>query len=286
MVSQFIQFIDAWNDPSMRHAMVVHFPIVLSLVGLPFAVIAALWGPRSRMLRSIALAMYLAFTVSALVARNAGHEAEEAVEGSLDDKTQEELEEHEHHGHNLWFWPAGITILLGASLVNHRYVRLPSAWLAVAVGLVAAQRVAETADEGGRLVYEHSVGTPGLSLDLLIAEASEPADDPRIDFFRREVRPILAANCWRCHNSKRRAANLDQTTIAGLLDGGTSGPAIVPGQPDESLLIKAVRWEIPDLEMPMGAEETLPDDVIAKLERWIREGAVWEAIEPAAAEEE
>ncbi len=76
----------------------------------------------------------------------------------------------------------------------------------------------------------------------------------------------------------RRAGGLDQTTMAGLLTGGLSGPAIVPGRPDESLLIKAVRWVDEDLQMPM-AEDKLADDRIAALEKWIADGAVWEPFE-------
>ena len=284
------QILDAWNDPSMRHAMVIHFPVVLSLIGVPFAVAAALVKPKSKALRWAVLALYLVFAATAWVARNSGHDAEEVVEGSLDDEGHEELEEHEHHGHNLWMWPAGISILIGVSFVSHRWVRLPSAWLAVGVGLIAAERVAHTADHGGRLVYEHGAGAPDrLAEWFATADGSaEPSGDPRLDFFRSEVRPVLAGECWRCHNPKRkrRSGGLDQTTMAGLLAGGYSGPAVVPGKPDESWLIKAVRWEVEDLQMPAG-EDQLPPETIAKLEQWIRDGAVWEAIElPPSQEQE
>jgi len=106
---------------------------------------------------------------------------------------------------------------------------------------------------------------------------SPPAGDPRIAFFNDQVRLILVNNCLRCHNPERmeRAAGLDQTTIAGLLTGGMSGPALVPGRPHESLLIRAVRWEDPDLKMPRGKDQ-LPEAQIAVLEKWIADGAVWE----------
>ena len=64
--------------------------------------------------------------------------------------------------------------------------------------------------------------------------------------------------------------------MAGMLTGGYSGAAIVPGRPDESLVMTAVRWEDPDLQMPMS-EDKLPDESIAALEKWIADGAVWEA---------
>ena len=90
----------------------------------------------------------------------------------------------------------------------------------------------------------------------------------------------------RCHNPGRlrRVGRLDQTTMAGMLRGGISGPALVPGHPDDSLIIKAARHEIEDLEMPADGDK-LPDEQIDKLVQWIRDGAAWEANEEASSEE-
>ena len=285
-------FLDAWSNPSLRHAMVVHFPVVLSLAGIPFAVLAALWRvgdkPRGTTMRWTALAVYLALSVSAFTARQTGEGAEHAIEGSLSKAAEDELEEHESDGHNLWLWPAAVTVLLGVSFVPNRIVNMASVWAAVAVGLLGAERVAHTAEHGGRLVYEFGAGTPD-DFAALLGEGgdAEPAADPRLDFFRRQARPVLVDNCFRCHNPRRarRSGRLDQTTIAGLLRGGMSGPAIVPGRPEESLLITAVRWEDPDLQMPPNKEQ-LSEENIAALERWIAEGAVWEPLDFQSPEEE
>ncbi len=278
----FSEFLEAWSNPITRHAMVIHFPVVLSLVGIPFAVLAAVWHrkPRGAVMRWIALAMFVALTLGALAARNSGHDAEEAVEGSLSEAGHEELEAHEHHGHNLWLWPAGISALIGVSFVNHRLVRLAATGLAIAASLLTAERIAHTAHHGGRLVFTHGAGRQDESLAALLASAAEPGEDPRLSHFRQQVRPILVESCFRCHNArkKKRAGGLDQTTIAGLLEGGWSGPAIVPGRPDESLLVQVVRWEIKDVEMPAGGDK-LPDDQIQALAKWIADGAVWEPFE-------
>ena len=277
----FPNIIDALNDPSMRHAMFGHFPIVLSVLGLPFAIIAALVKPQQVAMKWTVLAVYLALTLSLYVTRLSGEDAGDAVRGSLSESVEQALEDHEHHGHNLWMWGVGISALLGLSFARPKPVRIGASWLAVVVGLLAAEQIAHTADHGGRLVYEHGVGSPDdLAAIFALPDGAEPGEDPRLAHFREQVRPILLEQCLRCHNPKRarRSGRLDQTTIAGLLTGGLSGPAIVPGKPDESLLITAVRWDDPDLEMPAG-EAKLSDEQIAALEKWIADGAVWEEFE-------
>ncbi len=270
--------VDAVGNPAMRHAMLVHFPIVLSVAGIVFAVLAAALGERSRALRWTALAVYAALAGSALTARYSGEAAEEEVEGSLTEAGHEELEAHEGHGTNLWLWPAAVSVLLGVSFVPHKAVRLGGAWVAVAASVLTADVVAHTAHHGGRLVYLHGAASP-LSWDAVPAgdaQAGAPAD-PRVAFFRQHVRPILSEHCLRCHNPRRmkRSGGLDQTTIAGILAGGMSGPAIVPGKPEASLLISAVRWDDPDLKMPAGRDK-LAEEQIAALEKWIADGAAWE----------
>ncbi len=275
-------FLDAWSDPQMRHAMVVHFPIVLSVVALPFAVLAALWyaKDRGRVFQWITLAAYLGLAAGLFVARESGDDAKHAAAG-MSEAGEAEMEEHEHHGHNLWQWPAVICIVAGLGFVRVKHARIAAAWLVVGGGLLLAERVAHTADHGGRLVYVHgAVSRPASgSIDPSAPlAAGETAADPRVAFFREHVRPLLEEHCLRCHNPTRmrRAGQLDQTTMAGLLAGGMSGPAIVPGRPDESMLIMAVRWDIEDLQMPLN-EDKLTDDRIAALEKWIADGAVWEA---------
>ncbi len=263
----------------MRHAMIVHFPIVLSMVGIPFAVLAALWQAkqRSRVFRWVTLTTYLALTASLYVAGQSGHDAEDAA-GAMSEAGEQELEQHEHHGHTLWQWPAVICVVAGLGFVRHRAVHIASAWLVVVGGGLTAERIAHTADHGGRLVYEHGAAGGADLAALVAASASGESEvDPRVAHFREQVMPILVEHCLGCHNPtrKKRAGGLDQTTMAGLLAGGYSGPAIVPGRPDESLLMTAVRWLDPDLQMPLH-EDKLSDEKISVLETWITLGAVWE----------
>jgi len=273
------RYLDAWNDAQMRHAIIVHFPVVLSIVAVVFAVLAAVWcrHDRGRILRWITVGGFAALTLAALMARNTGHDAEEAVEGALDDAGEADLEEHEHDGHNLWLLALGVTALAGASFAARTPIRVTASWLTVVGGLFTAVRVAHVADLGGRLVYEHGAASVAVAISPGAAGGDASSGDPRLAHFRDQVRPLLIEHCLRCHRPSRvhRAGGLDETTIAGMLRGGESGPAIVPGRPDDSLLIKAVRWEDPDLEMPRGGDQLAPEQ-IAALEQWIRDGAVWE----------
>ena len=92
-------------------------------------------------------------------------------------------------------------------------------------------------------------------------------------FFEAKIRPVLVTHCGKCHASTaeklRGGFRLDSRE--GLRKGGDSGPAIVPGQPDESLLLRAIRYRDEDLQMPPKGK--LPDAVVADFEAWIRMGA-------------
>jgi hypothetical protein len=95
------------------------------------------------------------------------------------------------------------------------------------------------------------------------------ADDA--EFFEKRVRPVLATNCYGCHAATKQFGSLRLDSRDRLLKGGQSGPAAVPGKPNESLLIKAVRHE--GLKMPMGGKLSAPE--IAALEEWVQKGLPW-----------
>jgi len=112
------------------------------------------------------------------------------------------------------------------------------------------------------------VGSGLASLPL--ATSAQSADD----FFESRVRPVLAGKCAECHSERRRRGGLRVSTLDDLLRGGRTGPAIVRGDPDNSLLIQVVRHEIEDLEMPQDAEP-LTDREIQGLAEWIAMDAPW-----------
>ncbi len=121
-----------------------------------------------------------------------------------------------------------------------------------------------------------------LAVLLLVASVELRADDPllggaddrRVDFFETRIRPLLAEHCYECHNSTgNREGELALDWQRPLRAGGASGPVVVPGKPAESLLLKVVRHQIADLEMPSGGPK-LDAKAVGDLERWIRDGAV------------
>ena len=100
---------------------------------------------------------------------------------------------------------------------------------------------------------------------------AQPAPE---EFFEQRVRPLLARNCFTCHTTTK-LGGLEMKSREALLAGGNSGPAVTPGKPDESLLIRAVTHTHERLKMP--PEGRLKDTEVADLKAWIRDGAAWPA---------
>jgi mono/diheme cytochrome c family protein len=108
-------------------------------------------------------------------------------------------------------------------------------------------------------------------------EDKAPTND-RVRFFNEQVRPVLVQNCYKCHTSEAMGG-LQLDSRSHVLKGGETGAAIVPGEPENSLLIKAVR-QTGDLKMPPEGPK-LNDSEVEKLETWIRDGVTWDSTEAA-----
>ena len=105
-------------------------------------------------------------------------------------------------------------------------------------------------------------------LGFFFWHASAGADE----FFTSKIEPLLKQRCYECHShEKKMKAGLTLDSRSGWEQGGDSGPAIVLGKPEESLLIKMVRWSDEDHQMP--PKEKLPEAEIALLEEWVNRGA-------------
>ncbi len=121
-----------------------------------------------------------------------------------------------------------------------------------------------------RLVGWNAVLVVGLLVPSM--SAAEPARD-QVDFFERKIRPVLVERCYECHSTsaKKSKGGLVLDTRAGVIKGGDAGPAIIPGDPDKSKLIEAVRYKNRDLQMP--PKSPLSPDQVRDLEQWVKLGA-------------
>jgi hypothetical protein len=100
------------------------------------------------------------------------------------------------------------------------------------------------------------------------------ADDAGLEFFEKQVRPILAARCYECHSGKadKPKGGLRLDSLAAATKGGDTGPAVVPGKPKQSLLVDAINYgEL--YQMP--PKTRLPAEEVAVLTRWVEMGAPW-----------
>jgi hypothetical protein len=124
---------------------------------------------------------------------------------------------------------------------------------------------------------------------LLTVPALKGQDDKKLppvspaaaQFFETKVRPILAENCFQCHGEKKHRGDLRLDSLAAALEGGGRGPALVPGHPEKSLLIKAIGHQDKDLKMPQ--DNKLSREQVDVLTEWVKMGAPWPGPDKVAA---
>src|SRR5262249_17485287 len=104
-------------------------------------------------------------------------------------------------------------------------------------------------------------------------EARGQAQRADESFFELKIRPVLAGTCLPCHGGKKLSHGLRVDSRAALLKGGDSGPALVPGDPEKSLLIQAIRQTHAGIKMPPN--KRLAVAVVADFVTWGKQGAPW-----------
>lgn len=281
-----MEFLDdfsrTWADPQLRHALIVHWPVVLSALSVLLTLALLVAGGRNATLRVITLLCCLAMMAGAYMGSQSGSRAENSV-GTLSSEAHHLLEEHEELGEKTPLFAAVCAGLVLLTFIAYKPLRVSAAALGFVCCAGTAGWIANTAHHGGLLVYEHGVGTPQTAspAEPIPTGSDGQANQPSAEaaaFFRQTVWPILSEHCIGCHNPQRagRSGGLDQTTRATLLKGGRHGPAIVPGKPDESLLIRRVTGADPERDrMPPPPDPPLSAQQIEALKQWIRDGAAW-----------
>lgn len=111
-----------------------------------------------------------------------------------------------------------------------------------------------------------------LAITLLVANRETVADDAGHSFVE-QIQPLLESKCVSCHGPEKQEGGLRLDSLAGAKLGGDSGPAVVPGDIEKSLLVKAITFRDPDLQMP--PKQKLPDREIELMTKWVADGAAW-----------
>ena len=116
---------------------------------------------------------------------------------------------------------------------------------------------------------------PWLAIGLFVcsslsARGADPVERD-VEFFEKKIRPLLAQHCYECHGPDVQESGLRLDRQGNMRTGGDSGPAVVPGNAEQSLLLAAVTYADEALQMP--PDERLPDESIALFRRWILAGA-------------
>ncbi|HVW37228.1 MAG TPA: DUF1549 domain-containing protein, partial [Pirellulales bacterium] len=109
------------------------------------------------------------------------------------------------------------------------------------------------------------------SADMVWAAEAAPSAE-QIEFFEKQVRPVLVNRCQACHGAKKQEAGLRLDSREALLAGIDGSPVMTPGDPDKSRLVQVVRYD-GDVQMP--PEGKLPENELASLTTWIKLGAPW-----------
>ena len=122
-----------------------------------------------------------------------------------------------------------------------------------------------------------------LVLAALLSRTAVAADDAGLEFFEKEIRPLLVTHCYECHSAdaKKLGGELRLDDADSIRRGGETGAAINATTPDASLLLKAIQYDNDELKMPPKGR--LPDAALADLTEWVRRGAPAPVGKPLAA---
>ncbi len=114
-----------------------------------------------------------------------------------------------------------------------------------------------------------------LALASCLALAAPARASDGVALFEKRIRPVLVERCYGCHSAgaKQVKGGLRLDTRAAVLAGGHEGPAVVPGDPDKSLLVRAIRYDDEALQMPPDEDKRLSPDEVRDFEEWVRRGA-------------
>jgi uncharacterized membrane protein len=310
--SGFFDFGDLSSNAPMLHATVVHLPVALAMLGLPFILAALVLGERSVAARVLAFAAYVALAGAALLAVKTGELATRLLPGTLPERLQEAVGRHQEMAEQVVWFGAVTAAIIALGFVRARRLRLAALSVAALSGVATLLWVAQTGRLGAKLVYGDGVGAPAIVIETRMysaqgaaagahatprPETGEASSDPERGpdreallaslpadvSYTQNVEPVFRDHCYSCHSGATPEHDLNLSSFAGVLRGGAKrGPAVIPGHPDDSPIMKHVRGEYQP-RMPKGELPLSPDRVLL-IEKWIAQGARESAGAPVAQE--
>ena len=183
--------LEPWNNPAMWHAMNVHLPIALVLLGLPAVAWVAITRGRSRSLRWGGVAFYALATLTSWFAAETGERAMDRLPNTLPQAAWDRINFHETMAEMVWIFAAATTVLLLLANIPRRWARQGFTTLALVASVVTLGWVAVTAHSGGVAVYEHNLGTLAMhAADRDRAVADLPTSKPAL----AAAAPVTAAH--------------------------------------------------------------------------------------------
>lgn len=272
--------LEPWKNPAIWHAINVHMPIVLAVLGLPAVIVVAITRGRSRTLRWGVVLFYAAVALSAWYAARTGMAAKSEL-GTLTQAAAERINFHQKMAEKVWMLAAVTAVILLLANIPRRWARQTFVTLSLVFSVVTAVWIAVTAHSGGVAVYEHGLG---------VAIAKPPADAPATQSvpvvlptnvsYVKQIKPLMTNKCIECHTKTESKGGFDATSAAAIAKGGKSGAGLVAGKPDESAIVHYVEGK-KEPRMPKGGT-ALSSAEIALIRQWIADGALDDSNGPVA----
>jgi len=300
-----LEMLSIFDNPSMLHAAVVHMPIALLMVGVPLLLLAGVLH-RNNTLRVVAFLVYALAAGTSWYGVETGEKANRNVPADISAEISTIRDDHHDYAHLVMYASAVTAALVLISMLPLQEVRVLFMLLALVGAIGSAMLVAYTGHLGGRMVYEHGVGTPNFghvpaaSAPTATTPAAPaatptppvtpapPATPPApalvpirdIDplaakqvSYLRDIKPIMEDRCIDCHEGDEADGEYDVSTVAMLLKAGAkAGAGVIPGDPDGSSIVKYIRGELQP-RMPKK-KAALSEDDLHTIRQWILAGAV------------
>lgn len=285
-----MEYLQALQNPAVLHAMAVHFPVALAVLGVPVALAALIARTRKTPLWLTVL-LYVVVTAAAFAAATTGEGAREHAPGTLPKEVWNLIDAHEELGEKIWIAALATALVALLAFIPYPNFSVAMRVLAVAGSLTVLGMVSLTAHRGGTLVYEHGVGTAAVAAvpDAAHTTPEQPAqppapqpavespapalaDAPSAPTYENDIRPIFAAHCTECHSEPDATSGLNLTTLEGARKGGKkNGQVIIGGNPDGSPMVQHLEGKrLP--QMPRNAPPLAPEKITA-IRSWIAAGA-------------